>query len=169
MALPLLRPSRLLRLVVLVGALQKAIGGAVRGRVAIFTFFGVVLLVYCASLAILETERPLPDANIRNFGDAVWRSITTITTAGSDLDPVTVKGRVIAVLLMLGGITLIGIVTATMASWIVQRVDAVDTKYQAATAAGIDDLRSGPEQQIAMLRTEIRQMSDGLAAERDAP
>jgi voltage-gated potassium channel len=36
---------RLSRLVVLVGALQKAIGGAVRGRVAIFTFFGVVLPV----------------------------------------------------------------------------------------------------------------------------
>ena len=98
-----------------------------RGRVAIFTFFGVVLLVYCASQAILETERPLPDANIRNFGDAVWWSITTITTAGSDLHPVAVKGRVIAVLLMLGGITLIGIVTATMALWIVQRVAAEDT------------------------------------------
>jgi voltage-gated potassium channel len=50
--LPLLRPLRLLRLVVLVGVLQKVIGGAVRGRVAIFTFFGVILLVYCASLAI---------------------------------------------------------------------------------------------------------------------
>lgn len=82
---------RLLRLVVLVCALQKAIGGAVLGRVAIFTFFGVVPLVYCVYLAILQAERPLPDANIRNFGDAVWWSITTNTTAGSDLHPVTVR------------------------------------------------------------------------------
>jgi voltage-gated potassium channel len=99
----------------------------------------------------------------------VWWSITTITTAGSDLHPVTVKGRVIAVLLMLGAITLIGIVTATMASWIVQRVAAKDTEHQAATAAEIDTLRSGLEQQIAMLRREIRQMNDGLAVERDTP
>jgi voltage-gated potassium channel len=74
-----------------------------------------------------------------------------------------------AVLLILGGITLIGIVTATMASWIVQRVTAEDTEHQAATAAEIDHLRSGLEQQIAMLRNEIRQMSDGLAAERNPP
>jgi voltage-gated potassium channel len=36
-ALPLLRPLRLLRLVVLLAALQKAIGGAIRGRVVVYT------------------------------------------------------------------------------------------------------------------------------------
>jgi voltage-gated potassium channel len=36
-ALPLLRPLRLLRLVVLLAALQKAIGGAIRGRVIVYT------------------------------------------------------------------------------------------------------------------------------------
>jgi voltage-gated potassium channel len=173
-ALPLLRPLRLLRLLVLVGALQKAIGGAVRGRVAIFTSFGAVLLIYCASLAILETERPLPESNIKNFGDAVWWSITTVTTSGSDLYPITVKGRVIAVLLMLGGIRLVGIVTATMASWIVQRVAAEDTEHQAATAAEIDNLRNGLEQQIAALRDEVRQLtkapsSDGEAISHTSP
>lgn len=56
-ALPLLRPLRLLRLVVLVAALQKAIGGAIRGRVIVYTACSVVLLVYVASLAILDTER----------------------------------------------------------------------------------------------------------------
>jgi voltage-gated potassium channel len=56
-ALPVLRPLRLLRLVILIGALQKAVGSAIRGRVIVYAVFGTVLLVYLASLAVLEAER----------------------------------------------------------------------------------------------------------------
>ena len=64
----------------------------------------------------------------------VWWSITTVTTVGyGDLSPVTAMGRVVAVALMLGGITLVGTVTATLASWIVQRVAEEDTANEAAT------------------------------------
>jgi voltage-gated potassium channel len=71
----------------------------------------------------------------------VWWSITTVTTAYNDLTPLTGAGRVIAVALMIGGISLIGICTATLASWIVQRVAEEDTANQAATAAQINELR----------------------------
>ncbi|MGW4336799.1 potassium channel family protein [Rhodococcus koreensis] len=142
-ALPLLRPLRLLRLIVLIGALQKAVGGTIRGRVIVYTVFSGALLIYVASLAVLETERSHPGASITGFGDAVWWSIATVTTVGyGDLYPVTGTGRVIAVLLMLGGISLIGVVTATLASWIVQRVAEEDSVNRAASAAQIDELRS---------------------------
>jgi voltage-gated potassium channel len=153
-ALPLMRPLRLLRLVVLVGALQKAIGSAVRGRILIYTITGVVLLVYVASLAILDQERGRPGAKINTFGDAVWWAISTVTTVGyGDQYPITVLGRVVAVLLMIGGISLIGVVTASLASWIVQRVAETDTASQAATAAHIDELRS----EIRTLAEELRE------------
>jgi voltage-gated potassium channel len=42
---------------------------------------------------------------------------------------------------MIGGITLVGTVTATLASWIVQRVAEEDTAHEAATRAQIDELR----------------------------
>jgi voltage-gated potassium channel len=151
-ALPLLRPLRLLRLVVLLGALQKAVGDAVRGRIVIYTVSGVVLLIY-AFLAILDKERDQPGAPINSFGKALWWSITTVTTVGyGDLYPVTVTGRAIAVLLMLGGISLVGVVTASLASWIVQRVSEVETAKQAATAAQIDELRD----EIRTLAEELR-------------
>src|SRR5271166_4156799 len=108
-ALPFLRPLRLLRLVVLVGVLQKAFGDAFRGRVVVFTASTAVLLVYASSLAVLQAERSSPHGRIKSFGDAVWWSITTITTVGyGDYYPVTPMGRVVAVLLMVGGISLIG-------------------------------------------------------------
>jgi voltage-gated potassium channel len=159
-ALPLLRPLRLLRLVVLVSILEKAIGGAIRGRVVIYTAASVVLLVYVASLAILETERYVPHAYITTFGNAVWWSITTITTVGyGDLTPVTTTGRMIAVTLMVGGISLVGVVTATLASWIIEQVSEEDSAKQAATARQIDGLRAEMKSQNEALCEEIRQLS----------
>jgi voltage-gated potassium channel len=119
-SLPFLRPLRLLRLLVLFGALQKAIGGAIRGRVIIYTAFSAALLIYVASLAILDEERGQPGTNISTFADAVWWSITTVTTVGyGDLSPVTGRGKIIAVFLMIGGISLVGLISATLASWII--------------------------------------------------
>jgi voltage-gated potassium channel len=140
-------------LVVLVAAFQQAIGNAIRGRVVVYTVSGAVVLVYVASLAILQAERGQSEDHINTFGQALWWSMTTITTVGyGDLTPITPTGRIIAALLMIGGITLVGSITATLASWIVQRVAEADTLSQAATAAQIEDLRT----EIRSLRDELR-------------
>jgi voltage-gated potassium channel len=152
-ALPLLRPLRLLRLVLLIEALQKAIGKAFPGRIAVYIATGISLLIYSAALAIFETERDQPNATINSFGKALWWSITTVTTVGyGDCYPVTNTGRVIAVLLMIGGISLVGVVTASLATWIIQRVSESELENQAATAAHIDELRN----EIRELRQELR-------------
>jgi voltage-gated potassium channel len=169
-ALPLLRPLRLLRLLVLLAALQRTIGGAIRGRVAIYTASGAVLLVYVASLAVLESERELSGANIKNFGDAVWWSITTVTTVGyGDSWPMTTTGQVVAVLLMMGGISLVGVVTATLASWIVQRVAQEDTKDRAATAAQIEAVHEDLRLQMEDLRAEVRKLTEVASRQPAAP
>jgi voltage-gated potassium channel len=150
--LPLLRPLRLLRLIVLVGALQKAVGNAIRGKVVLYTVCGAVLLVYVASLAVLQAERGQPDSHINDFGQAIWWAITTITTVGyGDMYPVTTTGRVIAGLLMIGGISLVGSITATIASWIVQSVAVDESSAATATADQIDELRS----EVAHLREHL--------------
>jgi voltage-gated potassium channel len=140
--LPLLRPLRLIRLVVLVGALQKAVGNAMRGKVVIYTVSGAVLLVYAGALAELQTERGAVGSHINTFGDAIWWAITTITTVGyGDTYPVTSTGRFIAIMMMIGGISLVGSITATIASWIVQAVAIEDQANATATAAQIEELR----------------------------
>ena len=74
--LPFLRPLRLLSLAVVIDVLQRAVGDNIRGRVMIYTAVGVLVMVYAASLAILDLERTQPHSSINNFGDAVWWSIT---------------------------------------------------------------------------------------------
>jgi voltage-gated potassium channel len=152
-ALPLLRPLRLLRLIVLITVLQKAVGDAFRGRIVVYTVSGVLLLIYTASLAVFDKERYQHGATINSFGKALWWSITTVTTVGyGDVYPVTNTGRVIAVLLMIGGISLVGVVTAALASWIIQSVAVEETASQAATAAHVDELRS----EIGKLAQELQ-------------
>jgi voltage-gated potassium channel len=140
--LPFMRPLRLLSLAVVIDVLQRAVGHTIRGKVIVYTICGAVVLIYAGSLAILQVERYQPGAKITSFGDAVWWAITTVTTVGyGDLSPVTTMGRVVAVALMIGGITLVGVVTASLASWIVQRVAEEDTANEAATRAQIEELR----------------------------
>jgi voltage-gated potassium channel len=156
-ALPFLRPLRLLSLAVVVDVFQRAVGDSIRGRVIIYTVFGAVIMIYAASLAILDVERHATGSHITTFGDAIWWSITTVTTVGyGDLAPVSGAGRVVAVALMMGGITLVGVVTATLASWIVQRVAEEDNANQAATGAQIEELRE-----------EIRRLAKLVADDRE--
>jgi voltage-gated potassium channel len=162
-ALPFVRPLRVLRLVAVVEVLQRAIGGAIRGGVIMYSALSSTVLVYAASLAVLDAERSAPNAFIRNFGDAVWWAISTVTTVGyGEFYPVTVVGRTVAVLLMIGGISLIGTITATVASWIVERVAQDDSTRQNATVGHIEELRA----EIAKLtKLVVEQQNIGDPAE----
>jgi voltage-gated potassium channel len=125
LALPLLRPLRLLRLIPLLSVLNRRATMRLRGRVGVYVVGGASLLAFCAALAVLDAERSSPDANISDFGDAIWWAVTTMTTVGyGDHYPVTPAGRLVAFGLMIGGIALLGTVTATLASWLVETVAA---------------------------------------------
>lgn len=123
LALPALRPLRLLRLIGLVRSVQRFAGHAFRGRVVSYVLGAAVLLTYVGALAELDAEQDVPGSNIRNFGDAIWWSAVTITTVGyGDHYPITLIGRLVAVGLMIGGIAVLGVVTAALASWLVEQV-----------------------------------------------
>jgi voltage-gated potassium channel len=80
--LPLLRPLRLLRLIPLLSVLNRRAKIRLRGRVGIYVAGGAILLAFCAALAALDVERSSTDANISDFGDAIWWAVTTMTTVG---------------------------------------------------------------------------------------
>jgi voltage-gated potassium channel len=122
-ALPVLRPLRLVRLLTLLTVFQRAAGTALRGRVVLYVAATTTLLVFVSSLAVFDAERYAPGALIQSYGDALWWACVTVTTVGyGDMYPVTLEGRCIAVAMMVCGIALIGSVTATIASWLVDRV-----------------------------------------------
>jgi voltage-gated potassium channel len=119
--LPFLRPLRLLRLLSFGSMVlsKVSVGRSINisVKVAATSFF----LAYVAAIQITIIERPLENSNINSFGDGFWWAITTVTTVGyGDRFPVSTEGRMIAFFLMILGISLLGVLTATVAAWFVR-------------------------------------------------
>jgi len=66
-ALPFLRPLRLLRAAMVWASVHRAAGRTLRGRLAVYVIGSVLLLVFVASLAVLEPIARRP-ATEEDFG-----------------------------------------------------------------------------------------------------
>lgn len=141
--LPLLRPLRLLRLVPLLRVLNRHATAGLRGRLGVYVAGGAALLAFCGALTVLDAERANPEANITSFGDAIWWAAATMTTVGyGDRYPTTGVGRLAAVALMVAGVAVLGVVTATLASWLVEQVKTAEQEQTNELRVEIADLRA---------------------------
>ena len=78
----------------------------------------VISIILLTAVLILNLEA---EEQFENFEDAVWWSIVTATTVGyGDKFPVTFRGRIIAVILMMLGIGTFGAITAEFANLFIQ-------------------------------------------------
>jgi voltage-gated potassium channel len=119
--LPFLRPLRLMRVISFGGlAIQKVAIGR-QFAITIKVFLASLFVAYISAVQITITERGVDGSNIKNFGDGLWWAITTVTTVGyGDRYPTTTEGRFIAIALMIMGISLMGVITASVAAWFVK-------------------------------------------------
>lgn len=121
--IPLFRALRVLELFRKVPFLKRRTGAAVRTNIVIFAASYAVVFVYFVALATLAAERNAPGATITSFGEAIWWAVVTIATVGyGDTYPITVPGRIYAVLLMAGGVAIVGTASATIISLINERI-----------------------------------------------
>jgi Ion channel len=82
----------------------------------------VLVLNLIAAAMVLEFERGNPAATIDSYPDALWWAVTTITTVGyGDRFPMSSAGRAVAVVLMIAGIAMFGVITATIAAYFVEQ------------------------------------------------
>jgi voltage-gated potassium channel len=138
----LLRGLRATRLLTKVLLRQRAQSTSLAAAMLAF------LLVLGCSTAILHVEK-LPESNIKTAEDAAWWAFATITTVGyGDRYPVSAEGRLIAVLLMTGGVGLFAALSAALAAWFLAPEDQE-------TDAEIAGLR----QEIALLRQAVERLS----------
>ena len=91
----------------------------IRGRT--FPVLGAILLVFLlSSLGVLLFEYPA-NQSFHSLWDAIWWTLVTAATVGyGDKVPLTTGGRFVAILVMLFGIGLLGMVTGRIASWLVE-------------------------------------------------
>lgn len=160
--LPFLRPLRALRLLraaSLLGSANRRAKRSLHARVSAYVGASVVVILGIAAVAMVEAQRRSPDANITTLPDGLWWAATTVSTVGyGDRYPVTGLGRLVAVALMVVGIALLGVVTASVAAFFVSRIQDVQ-EAEERTEATLSDV-------LAELR-EVRARLDVLEPLRD--
>ncbi|MFE6285372.1 potassium channel family protein [Streptomyces sp. NPDC057877] len=121
LALPLLRPLRFVKTYERVKRRHGLPRLSLYARVIFYAGTSTLLLGFAGALAVYDHERGAPGATIHTFGDAVWWTCSTLSTVGyGDVAPVTPVGRLIAVGVMACGLALLGAVTGSFSSWLLQ-------------------------------------------------
>ena len=119
--LPFLRPLRLLRFISFGTLVFEKVNLGKSIAISFKVIVTALFLTYLAGIEITMAERGQPGATIQSVGDGFWWAITTLTTVGyGDIYPTTTQGRFIAVGLMVSGICVLGVISATVAAWFVK-------------------------------------------------
>ncbi|AEN13753.1 MULTISPECIES: potassium channel family protein [unclassified Streptomyces] len=135
-------------------------------RASVWAALGLVLVMLVGSWIIVPFEAPAHRATITSFPLALWWSVETATTVGyGDLYPVTTAGRVIAGIVMLVGISVFSIVTASLATWFVgsaaHRARQVARAVEHAGARG----RADADQELRALHARFDRLEDLIGGE----
>jgi voltage-gated potassium channel len=158
-AVAALRASRGTRLFRLVATLNRGMR-ALSATFARRGFGYVIALTASVTLAgaagMLTFERGIAGSRIEQYSDALWWTAMIMTTMGSEYWPQTPEGRILCVLLSLYAFAVFGYVTATLASFFVDR-DAHRPDAAVAGAPAIDALA----RELRELRAEVRQLAPG--------
>jgi voltage-gated potassium channel len=121
-----LRALRLLRTLAVAGMGMRLIRRLFGRRKFHYVGALAIAIVVLGALGVHAVEGGVNPA-IGSYGDALWWAMVTATTVGyGDVSPVTTEGRLIAVGLMLVGIGVIGVFTATVAGYFVTEEEAPD-------------------------------------------
>ncbi|MFG2633572.1 potassium channel family protein [Streptomyces sp. NPDC048362] len=119
--LPLLRPLRIVPLYDVIQRRRREPRLSLYARVMAYASLSTLLLGFAGALAVYQQERGAPGSTMHTFGDAVWWAASTLSTVGyGDVTPVTPLGRVIATGMMACGLGLLGAVTGSFSSWLMQ-------------------------------------------------
>ncbi len=158
--LGLARLARVLRLI-LAGRSTRVLR-RLAARLGRAGLYALVLILVCAYV-VKEAEPP--SSGFATFGDALWWAIVTFTTVGyGDLYPVTATGRTSAVLLMVGGIALIGLLAGSLAEFF-EKTPAPGPTNERTPEVATDPVAT----QLAALRAEIAELRAELAPDRTSP
>lgn len=151
------RGVRLVRVLTSVNRGLKALGESFSRRGFAYVVAATLVVLFGGAAGMFAFENDVPDTGIDSYGSAVWFTAMLITSIGSDYFPKTAEGRFLCFLIGLYGFVVFGYLTATLATFFVER----DAKAKASAIADAGDLHK-IEKQLSLLRNEIKSLADGI-------
>lgn len=147
------RGLRLVRVLTSLNRGMKTLGASMgrRGLPYVIALTAIVTFAGAAGMYAFENEAA---GGIKSYGYALWWTMMLITSIGADYFPQTAEGRVLCLVLALYGFCVFGYITASLASFFVER-DAESNDAETVGAKEIAALRA----EITALRREIRVLS----------
>lgn len=140
----MVRVLRIIRLLRGIRSIQKVFSMTFQNRLqagSVSLALTAFLLITFASVSVLVCERH-GDTNIKTAEDAVWWSVTTMTTVGyGDKYPVTTEGRIVGMILMICGVGMFGGLSGMAASLILGTRDQKPTEI-AQVLARLDQMQA---------------------------
>lgn len=132
----------------------QTLGSTLRRRGFAYVVALSVLIIFAGAAGMYVFEQT--NAGFRTYGDAVWFTAMIMLTLGSNTWPVTAEGRLLCVLLSLYAFTVLGYLTATLASMFI----GSDASGQAGAAEPQDvaDIKT----ELATLRLELQTLTERL-------
>ncbi len=172
--LALIRAIQLLAFSQFVGGVQlvRVVGAVNRSMRALRRTMRRHGFAYAALLTLLVTLAgsagmyffEAPHGLFANYGDAIWWTMMIMTTMGPTRDPLTPEGRVLSILLALYAFAVFGYLTATLATYFIDR-EAENPESEVPSASAVEALR----REITELRADLHLSREGSASSEMPP
>lgn len=93
----------------------------------LFSIGIAIAVIFFGTILIFEVETQYDNSQIKTYTDALWWTVSTITTVGyGDIVPVSETGRLVSIVFMFTGIILLGIIITWRNSQYTLRVHKQD-------------------------------------------
>jgi voltage-gated potassium channel len=115
-AIRVLRATNSLRVLAGFNRTARSLRGALAWSRAGYAGALSVTAAFLGAAVLLMFEADAPNAQITDYAEALWWTSATLTTVGANSEPVTLGGRIVALLIMLGGLVLLGYVAGVLAA-----------------------------------------------------
>lgn len=131
-----------------------------------------VLVIGASGIGIYLIESPHEDAEITNLIDAFWWASATVTTVGyGDVVPVTELGRVVGIVLMFVGISIIGTFISALGALLIgsrlKKHESVESSTKSLIIKKINEIENLEKNEVELLISMVKDLHDEAKINRE--
>lgn len=123
---------------------------------------GMLLFTMLAGTILFYLVEHSVNPEVHTFWDALWFTLTTMISGNSSIVPITYYGEGISVLMMIIGISFVGILTASLASWLINKSKSTEEDSDERKLESIETKIESIETTMTNIKNDIDELKDIL-------